>query len=128
MPRSVKVWQDAWERFVQFLQFPSAARKVIYTTNSIGSFNNELRKVTRNRVLFTNDDSALKRLWLMICTIEDKRADQRAKKGNGPQRQRADLSRAKRFPAGSKPSTKWLWPTPTASINTSKKTKPHTKT
>ena len=81
MPRSVKVWQDAWERFVQFLQFPSAARKVIYTTNSIGSFNNELRKVTRNRVLFTNDDSALKRLWLMICTIEDKRADQRAKKG-----------------------------------------------
>ncbi|GAB6953205.1 hypothetical protein JCM12107_21860 [Corynebacterium simulans] len=128
MPRSVKVWQDAWERFVQFLQFPSAARKVIYTTNSIGSFNNELRKVTRNRVLFTNDDSALKRLWLMICTIEDKRADQRAKKGSGPQRQQADLSRAERFPAGSKPSTKWLWPTPTASINTSKKTKPHTKT
>ncbi|EEI28286.1 transposase, Mutator family [Corynebacterium glucuronolyticum ATCC 51867] len=34
-PQSVKVWRDAWERFVPFLQFPPAARKVLYTTNSI---------------------------------------------------------------------------------------------
>ncbi|MFS0182081.1 transposase [Corynebacterium striatum] len=80
-PRSVKVWQDAWERFIPFLQFPPAARKVIYTTNSIESFNNELRKATRNRVQFTNDESALKTLWLMICNIEDKRAAKRAKQG-----------------------------------------------
>jgi len=80
-PRSVKVWQDAWERFVPFLQFPPTARKIIYTTNSIESFKNELRKATRNRVQFTNDESAIKTLWLMICTIEDKRAAQRAKKG-----------------------------------------------
>ena len=51
-PQSVKVWQDAWDRFVPFLQFPPAARKVIYTTNSIESFNNQLRKATRNRVQF----------------------------------------------------------------------------
>jgi len=80
-PQSVKVWQDAWDRFVPFLQFPPAARKVIYTTNSIESFNNQLRKATRNRVQFTNDDSALKTLWLMICNIEDKRALKRAKQG-----------------------------------------------
>ena len=80
-PRSVRVWRDAWERFVPFLQFPPAARKVIYTTNSIESFNNELRKATRNRVQFTNDESAIKTLWLMICNIEDKRAAKRAKQG-----------------------------------------------
>ncbi|SPJ41794.1 hypothetical protein CHUV2995_02624 [Corynebacterium diphtheriae subsp. lausannense] len=51
------------------------------TANSIESFNNQLRKATRNRVQFTNDDSALKTLWLMICTIEDKRAIKRAKQG-----------------------------------------------
>ena len=68
-------------RFVPFLQFPPAARKVIYTTNLIESFNNELRKATRNRVQFTNDESALKTLWLMICNIEDKRAAKRAKQG-----------------------------------------------
>lgn len=57
------------------------ARKVIYTTNSIESMNNELRKATRNRVQFTNDDSAINTLWLMICNIEDKRAAKRAKQG-----------------------------------------------
>ncbi|KXU17678.1 transposase, Mutator family protein [Corynebacterium simulans] len=37
----------------------AALKKVIYTTNSIESFNNELRKATRNRVQPTNDESAL---------------------------------------------------------------------
>lgn len=80
-PQSVKVWRDAWERFIPFLEFPPMARKVIYTTNSIESMNNELRKATRNRVQFTNDESAIKTLWLMICNIEDKRAAKRAKQG-----------------------------------------------
>ena len=31
-PQSVKVWRDAWDRFVPFLQFPPAARRVLYTT------------------------------------------------------------------------------------------------
>ncbi|MGJ9451247.1 IS256 family transposase, partial [Actinotignum sp. GS-2025b] len=48
-PQSVKVWRDAWERFTPFLGFPPAARKVIYTTNAIESFNSQLRKATRNR-------------------------------------------------------------------------------
>ncbi|WP_460486820.1 IS256 family transposase, partial [Corynebacterium atrinae] len=80
-PQSVKVWRDAWDRFTPFLQFPPAARKVIYTTNSIESLNSQLRKATRNRVQFTNDESAMKTLWLMICTIEDRRAAKRAKEG-----------------------------------------------
>ena len=88
-PQSVKVWRGAWERFVPFLQFPPAARRVLYTTNSIESLNAQLRKATRNRGQLPNDTAALKTLWLMICDIEDKRAAQRAKKtkrdieGNG---------------------------------------------
>ena len=38
-PQSVKVWCDAWDRLVLFLQFPPAARRVLYTTNSIVSLN-----------------------------------------------------------------------------------------
>lgn len=48
-PQMVKVWRDAWERFVRFLHFPPAARRVLHTTNSIESLNAQLRKVTRNR-------------------------------------------------------------------------------
>ena len=67
-PQSVRVWQDAGERFIPFLQFPPAARKVIYTTNSIESFNAALRKATRNRVQFPNDEAAVKALWLMTVS------------------------------------------------------------
>ena len=76
---SVRVWKDAWDRFVPFLQFPPMAREVLYTTNSIESRSNELRKATKTRVQFTNDESAIKTLWLMICNIEDKRALKQAK-------------------------------------------------
>ncbi|GAB3693408.1 hypothetical protein GCM10027595_05680 [Corynebacterium nasicanis] len=76
-PQSIKVWRDAWDRFVPFLEFPPVARRVIYTTNSIESMNS----ATRNRVQFTNDESAIKTWWLMICNIEDKQASQRAKHG-----------------------------------------------
>lgn len=65
-----------------FLQFPPPARRVLYTTHSIESLNAELRKATRNRHQFPNDTATLKTLWLMICTIEDKRAIQRPKKAN----------------------------------------------
>jgi len=56
-------------------------RKIIYTTNSVESMNNELSKATRYRVQFTNDDSAINTRWLMICNIEDKRALKRANQG-----------------------------------------------
>ncbi|VDG75662.1 transposase [Actinobaculum suis] len=78
-PQSAQVWLDAWDRFIPFLQFPPAARKVIYTTNSIESMNSELRKATRNRIQFTNDVAAVKALWLMIGHIEDRRARKREK-------------------------------------------------
>ena len=49
-------------------------RRVIYTTNSIESLNYQLRKVTKNRGHFPNDEAVIKLLWLAICNIEDKRA------------------------------------------------------
>jgi putative transposase len=31
-PATVKVWRDAWERFIPFLEFPPEV-KILYTTN-----------------------------------------------------------------------------------------------
>ena len=78
-PHTVRVFKDAWERFIPFLEFPPALRKVIYTTNAIESLNYQLRKVIKNRGHFPTDESAVKLLWLAICNIEDKRARQRLK-------------------------------------------------
>ncbi len=87
-PSTVKAFRDAWERFVPFLAFPPALRRVIYTTNSIESLNYQLRKVTKNRGHFPNDAAVVKLLWLAICNIEDKRARDRAKERGLPAGQR----------------------------------------
>jgi len=87
-PSTVKAFRDAWERFVPFLAFPPALRRVIYTTNAIESLNYQLRKVTKNRGHFPNDAAVVKLLWLAICNIEDKRARDRAKERGLPATQR----------------------------------------
>src|SRR5699024_10905106 len=86
-PSAVAVFENAWDRFIPFLQFPPALRRVIYTTNAIESLNYQLRKVTKNRSQFPTDDSVVKLLWLAICNIEDKRAREREKeRGKGKAR------------------------------------------
>lgn len=83
-PNTVRVFADAWERFIPFLAFPPMLRRVIYTTNSIESLNYQLRKIIKNRGHFPNDDSVVKLLWLAIRDIEDKRARARAKETGRP--------------------------------------------
>lgn len=69
--------RPAWERFIPFLKFPPELRRVIYTTNAIESLNYQLRKISKNRGQFPNDDAAVRLLWLGICNIEDKRTAER---------------------------------------------------
>lgn len=94
-PTAVRAWESAWERFIPFLGFPPAVRKIIYTTNAIESLNYQLRKIIKNRGHFPNDQAAVKLLWLAICNIEDKRARERI-------RQRSDRA----GPRDSKNSTR----------------------
>ena len=77
-PAAVATWENAWERFIPFLQFPPEVRRIIYTTNAIESLNYQLRKIIKNRGQFPSDDAVVKLLWLAIRDIEDKRARQRA--------------------------------------------------
>jgi putative transposase len=86
-PATVRVWRDAWHRFIPFLEFPPAVRKIIYTTNAIESLNYQLRKIIKNRGHFPNDDAVVKLLWLAIRDIEDKRARERAKQAGRPKNQ-----------------------------------------
>lgn len=87
-PAAVSTWEAAWERFIPFLEFPEAVRKIIYTTNAIESLNYQLRKIIKNRGHFPSDDAVVKLLWLAIRDIEDKRARQRAKEAGKPRGQR----------------------------------------
>jgi putative transposase len=86
-PATVRVWRNAWERFIPFLEFPPEVRKIIYTTNSSESLNYQLRKIIKNRGHFPNDEAVVKLLWLAIRDIEDKRARERAKEAGRPKGQ-----------------------------------------
>jgi putative transposase len=86
-PATVRVWRDAWERFIPFLEFPPEVRKILYTTNSVESLNYQLRKIIKNRGHFPNDEAVVKLLWLAIRDIEDKRARERAKEAARPRGQ-----------------------------------------
>lgn len=92
-PAAVAVWERAWDRFIPFLEFPPALRKVLYTTNAIESFNREMRKVLKTRTQFPNDDAVVKTLWLAIIDAEEKRAEQRAKQAGKPSGERNSAPR-----------------------------------
>ncbi|UXW33349.1 IS256-like element IS1113 family transposase [Xanthomonas oryzae] len=62
----VRLWRGNWDNIIPFFQFVPQIRKVIYTTNAIESLNMVMHKLTRNRRIFPNDDSALKSLFLAV--------------------------------------------------------------
>ena len=71
-PQIAKSWYNHWDNLMIFLQYPEAIRRIIYTTNSIESLNNQLRKVTKNKRVFPSDESVFKTLYLTIEYITRK--------------------------------------------------------
>jgi transposase-like protein len=53
-------------------QIPPEIRKAIYTANAIESLNYRLRKVTKNRSAFPNDEAIFKILYLAIRNASEK--------------------------------------------------------
>lgn len=66
------VWARNWERVIPFFQFPEEIRKIIYTTNAVESLHMSLRKVTKNRGSFPNEEAAFKLLYLALCNASKK--------------------------------------------------------
>lgn len=71
-PLIAKSWRSNWPRVIPFFAHPPEIRKVLYTTNAIESLNMSLRKVTKARGSFPNDDALLKLLYLALRNISKK--------------------------------------------------------
>ncbi len=69
---AIKSWRDNWEEIAVMFEYPEEIRRLIYTTNSIESFNRQLRKVTKTKSVFPNDDSLMKILYLSMINITKK--------------------------------------------------------
>ena len=68
-PTVVAAWRRAWDKVIPFFAFPTAVRKVIYTTNAIESINARLRFDLKTRGHFPSDDAASKLIWLALRNI-----------------------------------------------------------
>ena len=71
-PTISKSWRENWARVIPFFAHPPEIRKVLYTTNAIESLNMSLRKVTKTRSSFPNDEAVFKLLYLALRNIEKK--------------------------------------------------------
>ena len=71
-PMIARSWRSNWSRVIPFFAHPPEIRKVIYTTNAIESLNMSLRKVTKTRSSFPNDEAVIKLLYLALRNIAKK--------------------------------------------------------
>ena len=65
-PMIQRSWEAHWDDLNEFFAYPEQIRRVIYTTNAIESLNATLRKVTKNRAAFPDDDAIMKIMYLAI--------------------------------------------------------------
>ena len=66
---AVNVWTKNWAAGVRLFELPSAIRKIIYTTNTIESYHNQLRKVTNRKGAFPSEMALFKLVYLRIDEI-----------------------------------------------------------
>jgi putative transposase len=69
---AIKSWRDNWDELTAYFDYPQEIRRIIYTTNAIESLNSSIRKYTKTKTLFPDDQAALKAVYLAIANIEKK--------------------------------------------------------
>jgi transposase-like protein len=71
-PAIFKSWNTNWERLSCFYKYPKALRKIIYTTNPIESFHRMVRKVTKTKGSFSNENAIIKQIYLATINANTK--------------------------------------------------------
>ena len=66
----IKKVKENIEWIYQLFDYPTGIRKVIYTTNAIESLNSGLRKVTKGKGSFINENALMKVLFLRIQDLQ----------------------------------------------------------
>jgi len=69
---AIKSWRDNWEELTAYFDYPMEIRRIIYTTNTIESLNSSIRKYTKTKTVFPDDQAVLKAVYLAVANIEKK--------------------------------------------------------
>ena len=71
-PIVIKSWRDNWEKLTAYFQYSEHIRRIIYTTNTVEGYHRQLRKVTKNKGVFTSDTALEKLVYLAFTRIRKK--------------------------------------------------------
>ncbi|WP_236877752.1 IS256 family transposase, partial [Clostridioides difficile] len=69
---ALRSWRSNWNELATYFKYPQEIRTLIYTTNSMESYNRLLRKVTKSKSIFPLDDSLHKSLYLATMDISER--------------------------------------------------------
>jgi putative transposase len=71
-PMVISSWENNWPKLSTYFKYPAGIRKLIYTTNTIEGYHRQIRKVTKNKGVFTSDMALLKLIYLATERIQQK--------------------------------------------------------
>ncbi|RYF89148.1 MAG: IS256 family transposase [Chitinophagaceae bacterium] len=71
-PMVIASWEQNWPKLATYFKYPIGIRKLVYTTNTIEGYHRQVRKVTKNKGVFTNDMALLKLVYLATEHIQKK--------------------------------------------------------
>ncbi|MGV3706348.1 MAG: IS256 family transposase [Arcticibacter sp.] len=69
---AITSWENNWDALTSYFDFPLEIRRIIYTTNVIESLNSGIRKFTKSKNLFPDDQAAIKAVYLSVINIQKK--------------------------------------------------------
>ena len=71
-PAAVRVWKDNFEHVERLFELPAQIRRMVYTTNMVEGFHSALRKVTRGKAAFPDDDAVFRAVYLRAMDVVKK--------------------------------------------------------
>ena len=66
----IRLWRNAWEEFIPFLDYDIEIRQMICSTNAIESLNARYRRAIRARGHFPTEQAAMKCLYLVTRSLD----------------------------------------------------------
>jgi transposase-like protein len=71
-PMVINSWTNNWAELSAYFEYSEPIRRIIYTTNTVEGFNRQIRKITKTKGGFSNDESLFKLAYLAYKDIAKK--------------------------------------------------------
>lgn len=65
-PKIKQQWLENWDELMAYMDYSESVRKMIYTTNPVEAVHRIMRKITKTKAAWTNENALVKQLYLSL--------------------------------------------------------------